>query len=320
MSVSIRSFFLYFLICFQFSTGWLNVHNLMILQGCLQTLGSLCCIFLLKQREPDGAVIACTTSQPIKVQDHDSWNELTSQETELVSANENTCLTSSNQVKITEKTDQSQPHIYGWEIIKVLDFWLLMETFVVGCAVAYVVVTNTGSYLRSLGEEQHLHKITTSAPWLFLTTKIFVGIISDMCIEKIPRIAFCIGISLINVHIYLMFAFYADRVEVMYFVTYFSFSSLGVFYVTGPVLVAEYFGVKQFAINYGSMLLFQGCVTLLLQFIYGILYDVNITDVSTQTCYGIYCFSVTSWMLCALSVVTFVTSVTLCVRRRKIIT
>ena len=272
----------------------------MILQGCLQTLGSLCCIFLLKQREPDGAVIACTTSQPIKVQDHDSWNELTSQETELVSANENICLTSSNQAKITEKNDQSQPHIYGWEIIKVLDFWILMETFVFGCAVAYVVVTNTGTYLRSLGEEQHLYKLTTSAPWLFLTTKIFVGIVPDMCIEKIPRIAFCIGISLINVPVYLMFVFYADRVEAMYFVTYFSFSSLGVFYVTGPVLVAEYFGVKQFAINYGSMLLVQGCVTLLLQFIFGMLYDINITNVSTQTCYGIHCLSVTSWILCAL--------------------
>ena len=270
----------------------------MILQGCLQILGSLCCIFLLKQREPDGTVIDCTTSQPIKAQNDDSWNDLTNQETELVSANENTCLTSSNQAKITEKTDQSQPHIYGWDIIKVLDFWLLMETFVVGCAVAYVVVTNTGTYLRLLGEEQHLYKITTSTPWLFLTTKIIVGIVSDMCIEKIPRIAFCIGISLINVPVYLMFVFYADRVEAMYFVTYFSFSSLGVFYVTGPVLVAEYFGVKQFAINYGSMLLVQGCVTLLLQFIFGILYDINITDVSTQTCYGIHCFSVTSWILC----------------------
>ena len=90
----------------------------MILQGCLQTLGSLCCIFLLKQRDPDGMGIACTTSQPIKAQD----DEFTNQETELVSANENTCLTSSNQGKITKKTDQSKPRIYGWEIIKVLDF------------------------------------------------------------------------------------------------------------------------------------------------------------------------------------------------------
>ena len=164
----------------------------MILQGCLQILGSLCCIFLLKQHDPDGAANASTTFKPIKAQDDHSWNEFTNQETELVSANENTCLTSSNQTKITEKPDQSKPYIYGWEIIKVLDFWLLMETFVVGCAVAYVVVTNTGTYLRSLGEEQHLNKITTSAPWLYLTTKILVGIISDMYIEKIPRIAFCV--------------------------------------------------------------------------------------------------------------------------------
>ena len=67
----------------------------MILQGCLQILGSLCCTFLLKQRDPDGAASA-STSEPMKAQDN-SWIEFTSQETVLVSANENTCLTSSNQ-------------------------------------------------------------------------------------------------------------------------------------------------------------------------------------------------------------------------------
>ena len=324
---------------FQLSTGWVHVKGVFICAANFQFFGSLCCIFLLKQRPPDYSSLdsnsvdmsqttnnqdnksndASTNQQPSNNQDSNSNNRSTNQETNLSSANEKTQLTknrSLNTLKLTKTEQKTSDQI--WWMVKTLDFWLFGVTFVLGCSIGTVVSGNIGTYLRSFRHEEQLHKIMTIAPWFYLTVKTSFGIISDLLVDRIPRIWFWIVFSTASFIVYALFIFYAEKTVMVHIVAYFSFSLLGIVYISGPVLAAEYFGVIGFPVNFGIILLIQGWFTLLLQFIFGLLYDMNVTDVATHTCYGMQCFFVTSCLLCLLSMVTVTTSVTLCVRRRKV--
>ena len=115
--------------------------------------------------------------------------------------------------------------------------------------------------------------------------------------------------AVINTPSFAFFIFLADNVYFLYYVTYMVFVSYGIFYIICPVLIAEYFGVKYFAVNYGSSVFVLGVFTILLQLVLGGLYDMNVTDVATHTCYGLHCYYVSSWILCVLSIVTLIASV-----------
>ena len=258
-------------------------------------------------------------SEPISNHDGKSEHVSTNQETDLDSANEKTHLTKTIS-QDTSNIIQTGPESVNeaWKMIKMLDFWLFGVTFVLGCSVGTVVSGNIGTYLRSFRQEEQLHKIMTIAPWCYLTVKIIVGFISDLLIDKIPRVWFWVFFSISRVVVFSIFVFYAEEIIMMHIVAYFSFALMGVIFITGPVLAAESFGLQYFAVSFGSILLIQGFFMLLIQFIFGLLYDMNVTDEATHTCYGMQCFFVTSCLLCVLSIITAVTSVALCLRRRKV--
>ena len=296
----------------QFSATWMNVEAVMILGAIFQVIGSLCCIYLLQPRPPDGAGVKGVPYKSMSDEDDDS-----NESKEQITPSENSQLNQSYDKKATTQDEsvQNETSIEGnssrWEITKRLDFWLLMATFIIGGAIYNVFITNTGTYLRSFGKEQHLYLVMTIAPWFYSISTLFVGVLSDIYREKIPRIVFCIITALLSVPVYLIFIFYAYRVACVHTVTYFSYAALAVYFVIGPVLMAEYFGVKHFAVNFGSAQLGQGFATLILQYILGAIYDMNVSDVAIHTCYGLHCYYVSSGILCALSLVTLVTSITL---------
>ena len=180
--------------------------------------------------------------------------------------------------------------VQGWEIMKLPDFWLLLVTFVIGSGTDKSWVTNIGTYLRSFKEEDHLHILMDSAPWISMAAKVSVGITSDLCRESVPRLTFLIGLMLIKVPLLLFFTLYGNNIVLIYILTYFLYVSFGIFFVICPILVAEYFGVVYYGRNFGSIIFFEGCTALLLQFIIGVLYDANVTELETHTCCGLHCF------------------------------
>ena len=128
---------------------------------------------------------------------------------------------------------------------------------------------------------------------------------------------FLILIATIKPPLYCGFILVADNIIFMYFVAYVSFASNGIYFLIGPLLIAEYFGDKYFGINYGATYLADGCFTLLLQIILGLLYDLSVTDKTSHTCYGLHCYYVSSGILFALSIATLSTCVALYIRRHR---
>ena len=329
---------------FQASTGLLDVKGLMILFGGIQLVASLSCIFLLKRTKT--TVSEYTSLDDSNGRDkNDKQRELkTVQETGETDAtfrsndvvpkktnadkraNEKSPLTgngerstnennASQEVLKSVKTDSVYGDVSGWEIMKLLDFWLLLVTFIIGSSTDKSMVTNLGTYLRSFGQEKHLHIVMTTAPWIAMVVKVTVGIASDLCREKIPRLAFLVTLLLFKVPLLFAFMLWGDNMVLLYILSYFLFISFGIFFVIGPTLVGEYFGVTYYGRNFGSFLLVEGASVLLLLFMIGVFYDGNVTDEESHTCYGLTCFYVSTGIICGLSIVILCTSILLFSRR-----
>ena len=330
---------------FQASTGLLDVKGLMILFGVFQLVASLSCIFLLKRTKTTvGEYVSLddsnvkdknVTESETKAGDIGDASKLTDEVTALKKnasadkqANEKTSLTKNAEKSTNEnnakqevpklvKTDSVYGDVYGWEIMKLLDFWLLLVTFIIGCSTDKSMVTNLGTYLRSFGQEQHLHIVMATAPWITMVVKVTVGISSDLCRERIPRLAFLVGLLLVKVPLLFAFIVWGDHIALLYIVSYFLFISFGIFFVIGPTLVAEYFGVTYYGRNFGSFILVEGATVLLLQFTIGVFYDMKVTDdeEESHTCYGLKCFYASTGIICGLSVLILCTSIVLFSRR-----
>ena len=291
---------------------------------------SFCCIFCLKLKQ-NGHVTSTSGAADDLANEHTENKETETKSsnygTDSGPANEKTNLTNNSEKALSKSTNGKETsdekpsiygQIYGWELIKLADFWLLISTLIVGSSIYKVIASNTGTYLRSFSlEADHLRIITSTSPLFLFMTKPAVGILSNLYIDKIPRIVFVIVLMALNAPLHFLFIFYAENVVLQYLINYSAVVSLGVFFVICPVLTAEYFGVQYFSINYGSIIFADGCFVLLLQFILGLLYDANVSDFATHTCYGLHCYYVSSGILCALSIVTLIATVMLCVRRDK---
>ena len=145
-------------------------------------------------------------TEPITIQDKNSDNKSTNEEPDTDPANEKTRLTkamskSSSNFPKTQRIEDVHS-VHGWEIMKMMDFWLFVVTFVFGSAMGNAVSGNIGTYLRSFRLEEHLYIIMTIAPWFYLKTKILGGIISDLLVDKVPRIWFWVFCSISSVIIY----------------------------------------------------------------------------------------------------------------------
>ena len=243
------------LLQFSFGVGIVGVKGLFVGWACMQVVSSLCCIFLLKQKQespPDGTTssTSVTPHNPIKDRDNAVDDDLKpSPEVEMDSINssENTNSESTNektrlvQSQLTNQKEEVRISVYGWEIMKLMDFWLLMATFIIGSTLTKLFMSNFGTYLRSFDHEDHLHVLMSTGPWCLAGATLIFGLISDFYIDKIPRLLFLVFLALCNVPIYFAFIFKAYDIVFLYIVAYTTFASNGVYFLFGPVLIAELF-------------------------------------------------------------------------------
>ena len=151
------NFLINFSFFFSFHLDCFDVKRLIILWVCQQVLASLCCVFLLKQKQIDGTSTTSGTLEPsnenngVKSTDEMKKSKLITHEASKLT-NEKTRLTdykskSSNPDKEFNARKNASLHgnVYGWQIIKIPYFWLLIATFIIGSALTKLFIFNLGT-------------------------------------------------------------------------------------------------------------------------------------------------------------------------------
>lgn len=210
---------------------------------------------------------------------------------------------------------------YGFEIMAIVDFWLLVFTFMMSIATDKTFFMNIGTYLRSFDIEEYLTFLTVSGPIIALVTKLTLGPISDACIHHISRIWFVIVPVFLKLVISVVFLFFGDHFVATLLTSYVCYVTLGAMFMVGPVLTAEYFGLRYYGRNFGCMLFAAGILTVILHVFLGLLYDDRLDSESADdddaTCKGLHCFAISTSVLILITLSTLCTSLLLWKRTPK---
>ena len=204
--------------------------------------------------------------------------------------------------------------VHGFNMMSVLDFWLLSVSFIISIATDKTFFMNIGTYLRSFGQEQHLTLLTVTGPLAALFTKLVIGPISDACLHMVSRIWFFIVPAIAKIIILIIFLFFGDHFSVMLLTSYTCYVTTGSMFAIGPILSGEYFGLQYYGRNFGTILFATGIFTVVLQVILGIVYDwhVNLSGSGDEaTCLGLDCFRVSTITLTVLTAFILCTSLLL---------
>ena len=243
-------------------------------------------------------------------------------ENEINQAGSSNYAEAGEQIALTSRNENTGASYYGdkqgFSIMNVVDFWLLSFSFIVSIAIDKTFFMNIGTYLRSFNQEQYLTLLSVTGPLVALATKIIFGPISDACVHMISRIWFFTVPTMVKIVALFLFLFLGDNIGIMIFTSYSCYLTMGSMFLLGPILAGEYFGLKYYGRNFGTMLFACGIFTVFLHVILGVVYDLNVSGVKDAlTCVGLKCFQASTIILIVLTISTLCTSLALWKRTPK---
>lgn len=200
--------------------------------------------------------------------------------------------------------DQKVEDITGLQLLKTLDFHCIFWSTVFGIGLQIMFQNNLVTFLLSFGKEKHATLFTTASPIAIVCGKFISGFISDVVLQRAPRVSVLLLFSIIQSVLLFVFIFYLDNDIVLFIGMLVIALSNGSVWCLTPIILSEYYGVKHFGVNWGSVLFSSAFGVLIIQQIFGFVYESNIKVKGQNMCQGQACFTVTFIVTFALSFVT----------------
>ena len=179
-------------------------------------------------------------------------------------------------------------------------FHLILWPAVIILGVGPMDVNNLTTMLLSYGLERY----STSFPYLCsivgFSGKLFMGGVSDLVVRYFPRSGFVVVAAACSCVTFFLSALWLQHVTVVVINIVVINLAAVVIWCIGPSILIEEFGEKTFVRDWGFVQLGYGLSSFLLQYLFGVLYDLNVEE-DSGTCYGEMCFL---WI--------FIVSATLC--------
>lgn len=121
-------------------------------------------------------------------------------------------------------------------------------------------------------------------------SKLVVGTLSDALAHKFPRVSILLVFNSIQTIVLTVSIGLSNHLSVLLTVNIILGASNGALWCLTPAMVSEYYELKYFGRNWGSVMSGNAVGTLLLQEIYGWLYDSSIKFGDQKDCYCVHCF------------------------------
>ena len=205
----------------------------------------------------------------------------TGRQHDLQQATEDTPLMTSSQTVLD---------ITGMALLKRFDFHFLFWTSAMCGGLQLMYQNNITAYLKSFGQEGYSTLFTTLNPIAAVASKFLAGFLSDALLKKIPRTAILFIYNLIQTLVLTCCIFFGNKLAVTTTTVIIVGMANGAMWCLTPVILSEYFGLKYFGRNWGLFMLGNAVSGLVLQEVYGRLYDSSIEFSGRTQCYGLKCF------------------------------
>jgi MFS family permease len=190
--------------------------------------------------------------------------------------------------------------ITGTKLLKRFDFHYLSWPCFICAGLQLMFQNNLGTYLKSYGLESYTTLFTTLNPIAAIFSKFFAGFASDAIIHWVPRSAVLLSFNVVQTIDLGLCIFYASNLTLFLITDLVIGFANGAVWCLTPTMISEFYGMKNFSRNWGFIMLGNAVFGLILQELFGVLYDVN--TASSNQCYGLHCFT---WSFVIIAVCSF---------------
>ena len=224
---------------------------------------------------------------------------------------------------IALKPDETEIHdsqeivdMTGCALLCSTDFHLILWPFLMCTSIQLMFINNIPAYLTSFKHESYNTLLTIMSPVIAVVTKIIVGTLSDLTLDKLPRIFYLLICNVLQTVFLFLCIFFVNDI-VLFSCTVIAVSmAIGAGWCLSPAMLSNMFGTKHFGVNWGSLL--QGCAIggFAAQAAFGVLYDAHLT--AGNVCFGKDCFIWSFTMVVILSFISVILNARLlCVQLKQ---
>ncbi|KAJ8320348.1 hypothetical protein KUTeg_001935 [Tegillarca granosa] len=208
-------------------------------------------------------------------------------------------LSSSNPSLQQMKEEPKQ--ITGLKMIKRFDFHYIFWAYIFCAGLQLMFQNNIGTYLKSYRIEEYTTLFTTINPIAGVFSKFFAGFMSDMLVHRLPRASILLAFNVGQTIALVIAVFFSDNFVILLIILLVVGFANGALWCLTPTMISEFYGMQYFGRNWGSIMLGNAFGGLLIQQLFGWMYDSSIGIEGETDCYGLICFRWSFIMIATLS-------------------
>ncbi|XP_063409263.1 uncharacterized protein LOC134692704 [Mytilus trossulus] len=189
----------------------------------------------------------------------------------------------------------------GLSLLKRFDFHFIAWGYIMCAGLQLMFQNNIGTYLASYDISKFTTVFTTINPVCGIFSKFFAGFLSDALVDRYPRVVVLFGFNIMQTIFLTLSIFFSDKFAMILVVNLVIGFSNGALWCLTPTMISEFYGLKYFGRNWGSIMLGNAFGGLLLQQSFGWLYDSSIRFKGQTDCSGLHCFTLSFTLAAVLS-------------------
>lgn len=206
---------------------------------------------------------------------------------------------------VNDDTEHEGPEregdVTGFQLLKKFNFHFLFWAYIFCAGLQLTFQTNITAYLKSYDLEHYSTLFTTLNPIFGVISKFIAGFMSDAIVHKVPRIAVLFGFNIFQTVVMVICIFYSNYLSVLVLALIGIGMPNGALWCLTPTMLSEFYGMKYFGRNWGTIMFGNAFGGLLFQRVYGWIYDSSIPYTGQTVCYGLNCFTWSFTMMAVLS-------------------
>ena len=199
------------------------------------------------------------------------------------------------------KEDTETQDVTGLALLKSFNFHFIFWSYIFCAGLQLMFQTNIAVYLKSYDFEGYSTLFTTLNPIFGVISKFIAGFLSDAILHKVPRIAVLFCFNIFQTAVMVICVFWSDHLGVLVLAIIGIGMPNGALWCLTPTILSEFYGTKYFGRNWGTVICGNAFGGLLIQTVFGKIYDANIGYIGRKYCYGLKCFSWSFVMAAVLS-------------------
>ena len=243
-------------------------------------------------------------------------------EQSVISITDEKTIDVSENVKLTPTQEKMNPEpveeMTGFKLLRSFDYQFVTWAFIICSSLQLMFQNNITTYLKSFHMEDASTLFTTLNFAAGTAAKFVIGYLSDVIVHKVPRPGVALVAMIVQTASLTFCIFYGNTYSVLLITVFCVGMPNGAAWCLTPTMISEFFGVKYFGRNWGFVMLGTAFGGLILQKIFGAIYENEIVTLEVKDCYGLECFRYSFLLVAGLSLCAVILYVGLLERRLKL--